>query len=109
MTRLSAEESGRVVLTIFHCNGIQPGGMMVFPAISAQFMQVDWTRHPAPEIQNPDRPGDHHWSYVHTRLPGWQGPDLSAGIDYLLERGYLQQGEQNRIAYVLTDAGFAAS
>jgi hypothetical protein len=88
--------------------GIQAGGMMLFPAISAQFMAADRPAEPPLPIQNPDQPGHHHWSHLHTQQPGWHGLDLSAGIEYLIERGYLEQGTQNRIAYILTDAGFAA-
>ena len=103
------EESGRIVLSIFRCNGIQAGGMMLFPAISAQFMGADPPRDPPLPTQNPDRPGHHHWSHLHTQLHGGPGLDLSAGIEYLVERGYLEQRPENRIAYFLTDAGFAAS
>ena len=76
---LTPEESGQVILGLFRSNGVRAGESMPFPAISARFMQADS-----------------------------RGSDLSAGLAHLLERGYLEQGPQNRTAYFLTDAGSAA-
>lgn len=76
---LTPEESGRVILNIFRGAGVGAGEGMLFPAISARFMQSAAPR-----------------------------ADLSAGIQYLVERGYLRPRPDSRIAYVLTDAGSAA-